>query len=112
DNTFKNVDAYTYHLYINEFATFAEEKTDFIEVTKNAKTESKELWITEYGNNQDKTNASYYTELSALADFMESYPNVTIALNHQLIGGTKNKLTEDGNGFVEEGNLFLKRINK
>lgn len=112
DNTFKNVDAYTYHFYINEFATFAEEKSEFIEVTKNAKTGNKELWITEYGNNQDKTKASYYTELAALADFMESYPNVTIALNHQLIGGTKNKLTEDGNGFVEEGNLFLKRVNK
>lgn len=112
ENTFQNVDAYTYHFYINELETFAVEKTEFIEVTTNAKTRSKELWITEYGNNQNKTKASYYTELSALADFMETYPNVTIALNHQLIGGTKNKLTEDGNGFVEEGNLFLKRTTK
>lgn len=112
ETTMKNIDAYTYHFYINENATFEQEKEDFNTVIKNAKTKNKELWITEYGNNQDKTKANYYTELTALANFLESYPNVTIVLNHQIIGGTKNKLTEDGTEFVEEGNLYLKRVRK
>jgi len=81
EKTFNNVDVYTYHFYINENATFEEEKIDFIEITKNANTREKELWITEYWNKQDKNNESYYDELSKLADFIETYPNVTIALN-------------------------------
>lgn len=112
DNTINTVDAYTYHIYINENATFLEEKEDFITVSNNAKTKQKELWITEYGNKQDKSIPSYYTELNDLADFVENYPNVTIALNHQIIDGTKNKLTDDGKNFVEEGLLYLKRVAK
>jgi hypothetical protein len=112
DNTINRIDAYTYHIYINEKKTFEEEKAEFIQVTKDALTNNKELWITEYGNNQDKSKASYYSELTALADFVENYPNVTIALNHQIVGGTKNKLTEDGKDFVEEGQMFLKRVKK
>ncbi len=112
DNTISNIDAYTYHIYINENSTFEQKKRDFIEVSNQAKTKQKEIWITEYGNQQDKSMQSYYAELEALANFIETYPNVTIALNHQIIGGTKNKLTEDGNGFVKEGQLFLKRLKK
>jgi alpha-L-arabinofuranosidase len=112
DNTIALVDAFSYHIYIGENNTLAQEKTEFIEITKDAKTNNKPLWITEYGSNQDKSNQQYYTELAALANFVESYPNVTIALNHQIVGGTKNKLTDDGSGFIEEGQLFLKRVNK
>jgi hypothetical protein len=111
DNTIALVDAYTYHIYINEKSTFVEEKADFIEIVRNANTNSKELWITEYGNKQDKSDASYFTELTALADFVESFPNVTLALNHQIVGGTKAKLTEDGKSFIEEGKMYLKRVN-
>jgi hypothetical protein len=110
DNTIYSVDAFTYHIYINEKETFEQEKADFIAVTTAANTKSKELWITEYGSNQDKSKPSYYTELAKLADFVESFPNVTIALNHQIVGGTKSKLTEDGMRFNEEGELYLKRV--
>ncbi len=112
DNTISNIDAYTYHIYINENSTFEQKKREFIEVSNQAKTKQKEIWITEYGNQQDKSKQSYYAELEALANFVETYPNVTIALNHQIIGGTKNKLTEDGKNFVKEGLLFLKRLKK
>ena len=110
DLTINNVDAFTYHIYINEKSTFWQEKLDFIEVSIQAKTKEKEIWITEYGNKQDKSQPSYYQELDSLADFVETFPNVTIALNHQIIGGTKNKLTEDGKEFVEEGLMYLKRL--
>lgn len=112
DATFNGVDAYIYHIYINPNSTFEQEKSEFVEVTQNAKTGSKELWITEYGSNQDRANPTYYVELEALSNFVESFPNVTIALNHQLVGGTKNKLTEDGSRLVEEGQLFLRRAQR
>lgn len=112
DATFNGVDAYTYHIYINPNSTFEQEKSEFVEVTQNAKTGRKELWITEYGSNQDRANPTYYVELEALSNFVESFPNVTIALNHQLVGGTKNKLTEDGSRLVEEGQLFLRRAQR
>jgi alpha-L-arabinofuranosidase len=110
--TYASVDAYTYHIYINENKTFEEEKNEFIEVTKKSNTKDKPLWITEYGNNQDKSKDSYYIELLKLADFVEQFPHVAIALNHQLIGGTKNKITEDGKDFVKEGFYFLERVKK
>jgi hypothetical protein len=112
ENTFYTIDAFTYHIYINENETFEAEKKEFEEVTKKAQTGNKPLWITEYGSNQDKTKPSYYTELAKLADFVESYPNVSIALNHQIVGGTKSKLSDDGSTFLEEGMLFLKRTKK
>lgn len=110
NNTIKNIDAYTYHIYISENSTYLQEKLDFIEVSRQTQTDKKEIWITEYGNKQDKTLPSYYIELDSLANFVETYPNVTIALNHQIIGGTKNKLTEDGKEFVQEGLMYLKRL--
>jgi hypothetical protein len=112
ENTMKNIDAYTYHIYINENDTFAKEKANFTEVVQKANTKNKALWITEYGNKQERSKSTYYTDLMALADFVEHFPNVTIALNHQIVGGMKNKLTEDGKDFVEEGKLFLKRVSK
>jgi hypothetical protein len=112
DNTINFMDAFTYHIYINENKTFAQEKEAFLTVTKNANTQNKPLWITEYGSNQNKNNASYYTELNALADFVETFPNVTLSLNHQITGGTKSKLTDDGASVNEEGQLFINRLNK
>ncbi len=112
DHTITNIDAYTYHIYINENAHFYQEKLVFVAVSNQAQTKQKEIWITEYGNKQDKSEASYYVELDSLADFVESYPKVTIALNHQIIGGSKNKLTDDGNEFVREGLMYLKRLIK
>lgn len=112
DNTINQIDAFTYHIYINENSTFKKEKSDFLSVMNKAQTKQKEIWITEYGNNQDKSKQSYFVELDSLANFVETCPNVTIALNHQIIGGTKNKLTEDGKGFDDEGLLFLERLNK
>jgi hypothetical protein len=112
DNTLRQIDAFTYHIYINENKTFDEEKSEFITVTEKAMTQNKELWITEYGSNQDKTNPDYYEELAKLADFVETYPNVSIALNHQIVGGTKSKLSPDGLAFNTEGKMFLKRVKK
>jgi hypothetical protein len=112
DNTINTIDAFTYHIYINEKSTFEQEKNEFLTVTQDANTKNKDLWITEYGNKQDKSNARYYTELAALANFVESFPNVRIALNHQIIGGTKSKLNDDGTAFNEEGEMYLKRIQK
>jgi alpha-L-arabinofuranosidase len=109
DNSNQFVDAFTYHIYINENTDFENEKNDFSSVALAAKTGNKPLWITEYGNKQDKSNPNYYLELSKLADFVETFPNVTIALNHQIVGGTKAKLSEDGKEFNEEGQLFLNR---
>lgn len=108
--TMNKIDAFTYHIYLNENKTFEQESREFVEVAQNAMTEEKELWITEYGSNQDKSQPGYYTELASLADFVEHFPNVTVALNHQIVGGTKSKLTDDGSDFVEEGIMFLKRV--
>jgi hypothetical protein len=112
ENTMKNIDAYTYHIYINEDYTFAKEKDEFTEVVQKANTKNKELWITEYGNKQERSKSTYYTDLTALADFVEHFPSVTIALNHQIVGGTKSKLTEDGKDFIQEGKMFLTRVSK
>jgi alpha-L-arabinofuranosidase len=112
ENTIASIDAYTYHIYINEKETLEEEKAEFIAVEQKAKTQDKELWITEYGSNQDKSNPKYYAELTKLADFVENYAKVTIALNHQIVGGTKSKLSANGAEFLEEGKLFVGRVNK
>lgn len=55
-------------------------------MAKGVKKQSTELWITEYGDNQDKTKAIYYTKLTSFANFVENYANDSIALSHQIIG--------------------------
>jgi hypothetical protein len=48
-------------------------------------------------------------DLSQLADFIESYPNVTIALNHQLINGDMDKITPDASALTPAGQMFASR---
>ena len=107
--TMSQVDAYTYHIYIPVGGNYASRKTEFEAVTTATNTGNKELWITEYGNQNDISDPNYYKSLDSLADYVESYPKVTIALNHLVVGNNKNKLTADGNSFTPEGQLFLTR---
>ncbi|MEO9022742.1 MAG: hypothetical protein ABI237_05800 [Ginsengibacter sp.] len=103
------VDAYTYHVYIPPTGTYTSRINEFETVLRNTPTEDKELWITEYGIQQPDTTPGYYGTLDSLASFIEKYPKVTIALNHNIIGLAMNKLTSDGSDFTQEGQLFLLR---
>ncbi|MGM9478727.1 glycosyl hydrolase [Pedobacter sp. GSP4] len=102
-----NINAYTYHIYIADGGTFIQKKSDFESVVINPG--NKELWITEYGNMNANTNTNYLSQLDSLANYIESYPRVTVALSHQIFGGAFNKLSADGHTFTAEGNLFLAR---
>jgi hypothetical protein len=105
-------DAFTYHIYINEKATFAETSANFSAVTARANTGNKPLWISEYGNKHEETEADYLVELERLADFVEGFPNVTLALSHLLVGPNKNKITTDGSKLTPEGQMFVARRQK
>jgi alpha-L-arabinofuranosidase len=111
-NTIASVDAYTYHIYIPVGGSFQSRKAEFETVLTNTNTLAKELWITEYGNQNDITDPNYYSDLEALADYVERYPKVTIALNHLIVGNNKNKLTSDGLSFTAEGQRFLIRASR
>lgn len=106
------IDAYTYHVYISDKGDFQSTKANFERIVKLANTGSKELWITEYGNQHPKSDANYLGDLEKLADFIEAYPKVTIALSHQIVGNDKNKLTADGNQLTPEGQLYVKRADQ
>jgi len=107
--TISIIDAYTYHIYIPIGGSFESRKNEFETVVKNTNTADKELWITEYGNQNSGSDVDYLKSLDSLASYIEKYPKVTIALNHLIVGNEKNKLTSDGNSFTQEGQLFLKR---
>lgn len=109
--TISFVDAYTYHVYIPPNATYNERVNEFETVVKNTPTKDKELWVTEYGIQQPDTTPGYYGTLDSLANFIEKFPKVTIALNHNIVGLAMSKLTPDGSSFTEEGKLFLSRAN-
>ncbi|MBK7098986.1 MAG: hypothetical protein IPH58_12300 [Sphingobacteriales bacterium] len=106
------IDAYTYHVYIQPGGNFAARKKDFEDVVNTTNTGNKELWITEYGNQNDTTEVNYYRSLDSLADYIENYPKVTIALNHLISGSIRGKISKDGNNFTTEGKLFLTRAEK
>ena len=106
------VDAYTYHIYILVGGSCSTRTQEFENIANATNTSNKELWITEYGNQNDDTDANYLKSLDSLANYVESYPKVTLALNHLIIGNNKNKLTSDGTTFTLEGNLFLDRATK
>lgn len=106
------VDAYTYHIYIPVGGSYASRKAEFEQVVNNTNTGSKPLWVTEYGNQNDLTDPNYYKALDSLANYVESYPKITMALNHLVVGNNKNKLTSDGSTFTTEGQLFLTRASK
>ncbi len=106
------IDAFTYHIYIPPGGNFAARKKDFEGVVNTTNTGNKELWITEYGNQNDTTEVNYYRSLDSLADYIENYPKVTIALNHLISGSIRGKISKDGNSFTTEGKLFLTRAEK
>lgn len=110
--TYTAVDAYTYHIYIPVGGWCKSRSAEFAAVAKQANTKEKELWITEYGNQNDKTSTGYLKSLDSLATFVETYPRVAIALNHLIVGNDKNKLVPDGSTFTPEGQLFLDRALK
>ncbi len=107
------VDAFTYHIYIGESGgNFDATAQNFRNVIARDQLGKKELWITEYGTQKATTDPTHLPELSQLADFVEGFPGVTIALNHQVLGGDMNKLTKDGQTWTPEGEMFLKRAAK
>ncbi|MDZ7897728.1 MAG: glycosyl hydrolase [Arcicella sp.] len=110
--TNSSVDAYTYHIYIPVGGNCKARTNEFETVANATNTSNKELWITEYGNQNDKTDINYLPALDSLANYIESYPKVTLVLNHLIVGDNKNKLTSDGITFTSEGNLFLNRASK
>jgi alpha-L-arabinofuranosidase len=105
------IDAFTYHIYIGETIDFKTTASNFRSVVAKANTRNKPLWITEYGNMHPKTDTDYLGELVKLANFVESFPNVTIALSHLIVGSDKNKLSPDGNTLTPEGDIFKARFN-
>jgi alpha-L-arabinofuranosidase len=112
NGTNTKVDAYTYHIYIPEGGTFKSRIKEFEAVANVSNTGDKELWITEYGNQNDDASADYYKSLDSLANYVEAYPKVSMALNHLIVGNNKNKLTSDGLNFTKEGLMYLNRLGK
>ncbi len=111
----KDIDAYTYHLYIPVGSNFETQKASF--ESAKVSTPGKETWVTEYGNLNPYTNVkSYLAELNKLAEYIESFAD--ISLNHTLVTKSKDdgeqhsKLTALSNGasFTAEGKLFLERV--
>ena len=108
--TKNTVDAYTYHVYIGESGgTYEATSKNLERVVARDQLGNKELWITEYGTQKPTTEPQHLPELSKLADFIERFPGVTIALNHQILGGEMNKLSKDGHTVTPEGEIFIKR---
>lgn len=98
-----DIDAYTYHIYINDNGQTVEERIESFEMTV-LDDPAKEIWITEYGaKNQN------LSDLLKLADYVESIAD--IALNHVLISsnGRFSKLSSDGQELTKEGLAFKNR---
>ncbi len=104
-----NIDAWTFHLYIPIGGTASVLMDDYRAVTASLPLSGKPVWITEYGN-KNEGDPTYLSELLALADAVEAQSGVTIALNHQMIGGGKNKMDIDGVALNAEGEAFVKRV--
>ncbi|HRN72156.1 MAG TPA: glycosyl hydrolase [Ginsengibacter sp.] len=105
------LDAYTFHIYIQPTQTFQNRITDFENVKGAIQSQitGKEIWVTEYGNQKQPTEPEYYTELEALADYVEGFAD--ISLNHTIIAANPpgDKLNADGSGFVPEGIMYKNR---
>lgn len=112
DETYASIDAYTYHVYIPDGGSYLSRKEEFESVVKNSSTKEKELWITEYGNQNANSSVNYLKSLDSLADYLETFPKVTLVLNHLIVGNEKNKITADGSTFTPEGELYLQRAKK
>lgn len=103
------VAAFVFHVYQSGHETVEQTMRRFTQVARAADTGDKELWITEYGSQHPAGSAQSAANLAKLADFVERLPKVTIALNHQLIGGDMAKLAPDGAALTAEGAMFAKR---
>jgi hypothetical protein len=104
-----NIDAWTFHIYIGLGLTAAGVMSSFRTAAAALPLGGKPIWITEYGN-QNETAADYLPELLALADLVQAESGVTIALNHQMIGGDKNKMALDALALNAEGEAFARRV--
>jgi alpha-L-arabinofuranosidase len=104
-----NIDAWTFHIYIPEGGTAASVMENYRSVSGALPLGGKPIWITEYGN-KNETAADYIPELLALADLVQAQSGVTIALNHQMIGGEKNKMALDALELNAEGVAFVRRV--
>jgi hypothetical protein len=104
-----SIDAWTFHIYIPLGGTAASVMDNYRSVSGALPLGGKPIWITEYGN-KNETSADYIPELLALADAVQAQNNVTIALNHQMIGGEKNKMPLDALALNAEGEAFVKRV--
>lgn len=103
-----SVDAFTYHVYIPNLGSFKERKIEFDQVVAANPIGNKEIWITEYGFQSLNTGNDYLLTLDSLADYIENFPKVTIALNHNLIGLHLNKLTSDGYSFTNRRTIIFR----
>lgn len=105
----KDIDAFTYHIYIPEKKDFEFRKKQFLDVYYNP--DNKPVWVTEYGNMANYNSPGYLENLKKLVDFVESYPPITMALNHAMVsaGINRSKLTrkENGTKFTDEGKMFI-----
>lgn len=130
-NLKSKIDAYIYHLYIaadnpctpqNESSTAEARIEDFealrtLDINEpNGGTAGKEIWITEYGNLNDTENQYDLEQLGVLTNYIQSNPDITIALNHVMVaGGTgspqMSKLDATTLAYTSGGNYFLRRAN-
>lgn len=107
----KDIDAFTYHIYIDEGKNFEARKTRFLAAYYNP--QHKSIWFTEYGNMNAYTKDDYLSELNKLANYVETFPGAKIVLNHTLVTNktdrTKLERSTKGNTFSAEGEFFIKR---
>ncbi len=109
DGPTNNIDAWTFHIYIPEGGTAISVMENYRSVSGALPLGGKPIWITEYGN-KNETAADYIPELLALADLVQAERGITIALNHQMIGGGKNKMALDALELNAEGVAFVQRV--
>ncbi|MCO6497998.1 MAG: glycosyl hydrolase 53 family protein [Chitinophagaceae bacterium] len=105
----RDIDAFTYHIYISPNADFEKRKEQFLSAYYNPN--KIPIWVTEYGNMADYTKKGYLDELRKLVNYVESFPEVTMALNHAMVsaGINRSKLLRSDNGvkFTDEGRMFV-----
>lgn len=110
ERVIKDIDAVTYHLYISENQNFEKRKQIFLDAYYNPS--NRPVWFTEYGKMGSANQPGYLAELTQLADYLESFPQATIILNHTLITHSEDRgklLKPTGNSFTKEGEMFVKR---
>ena len=108
----RDIDAFTYHIYLSEGNTVEGRIADFQKAYYNPN--NKPIWITEYGSMVSPDREDYLPNLSKLADYIEKLPGVTMVLNHTIIGSnlkhSKLDPTTKGATFTAEGKVYLDRV--